>query len=159
MVGGDKMLTVQGEAEGGLDVHGIGVHAHNADQFQHVAGATRGYSQIQRGNALEFELSTSSNSVYMTIINESGSTICKNHEISRSRNYIINHRGALLDAKKKEKWIDTNGRDHMVTYDDEYGFDTKKFVVIMKISALENTSVTNVGNLLLFTVRLLLPKY
>ena len=124
-VAGDKMLMVQGETGGGFELHGIGINANKAEQFPHVAGATRGYSQILRGNTLEFEASTSSNSVYMTIIKESGSTICKNQEISRSRNYIINHRGGLLDAKKKEKWIDTNGRDHMITYDITNKYDTK----------------------------------
>jgi hypothetical protein len=127
-VAGDKMLKVQGETGGGVDVHSIGVNVHNAEQFQHIAGATRGYSQIQRGNTLQFESSTSSNSVYMTIISAYGVTICKNHEIGRSRNYIIDRRGALLDAKKKKMWIDTNGHDHMVTCveGDEYGFDTKE---------------------------------
>ena len=125
-VAGDKMLKVQGERGGGVDVHTIGVNLHKAEKFQHIAGATRGYSQIQLGNTLQFEPSTSSNSVYMTIINAYGSTICKNHEIGRSRNYIIDRRDALLDAKKKKMWIDANGCDHMLTYvvDDEYGFDT-----------------------------------
>ena len=125
-IAGDKMLMVQGETGGGFDMHGIGVNAHNAEHFEHVAGATRGYSQIQRGNTLAFEASTSSNSVYMTIINESGSTICKNHEISRSRNYIINHRGALLDAKKKNKWIDMTGCNHVISNDDIGEYDTER---------------------------------
>ena len=124
-VAGDKALKVKGETGGGLDVHGVGVNAHKAQEVQHVHGATRGYTQIQRGNTLEFELSTSSNSVYLTIMSDSGSKICKNHEISKSRNYIINKRGALLDAKKKEKWIDTNGRDHVVSDDDTDNANTK----------------------------------
>ena len=118
-VAGDKALKVQGATEGGINVHRIGVNTQNAEQLQHVAGATRGYSQIQRGNTLEFELSTSSNSVYMTIVSESGAEICKTHEITKSRNYIINRRGGLLGAKMKNKWKDKNGCDHMVTYYDE----------------------------------------
>jgi hypothetical protein len=62
----------------------------------------------------------------MTVISVPGRTICKNHEISKSSNYIINRRGGLLDAKKKKKWIDTNGRNHMLTYDDNNGGDAKE---------------------------------
>ena len=89
----------------------------------YMAGATRGYSQIQVGNTLEFQLSTSSNSVYMTIISESRGTICKNHEITENRKYIITNHNALVDGKKKKMWIDTNGRDHMVAYDSAYNND------------------------------------
>ena len=103
---------VQGKTGGGVDIHNIGVNAHKDEQFKHIAGATRGYSHIQRGNTLEFEPSTSSNSVYMTIMSVYGFTICKNHEIGRSRNYIIDCHGALLVAKKKKMWIDTTGHDH-----------------------------------------------
>ena len=94
--------------------------AHAAEYVPHMAGATRGYSQIQKGNTLEFLLSTLSNSVYMTIINESGDTICKSHEITEDRNYIITNRNALVDGNKKNMWIDTKGRDHMVAYDNAY---------------------------------------
>ena len=102
-VAGDKVLKVQSEAGDGVGVYGIEFNANSSFQYKHVAGATRGYSQIQSGNTLKFRLSTSSNSVYMTVISESGRIICKNHEISKSCNYIINRRGGLLDAKKKEK--------------------------------------------------------
>ena len=115
---GDKSMKVQGETGGGLGVHGIGVKAHKTARFKNVVGATRGYSQIQSGNTLEFGTSTSSNSVYLTVIKEPGFTICKNHEISKSRNYIINNRGALMNAKKKEKWIDTTGHNHVISNDD-----------------------------------------
>jgi hypothetical protein len=125
-VAGDKALVVQGATGGSVDVHGVGVNTHKAEQVQHVAGATPGYSQIQIGNTSEFELSISSNSVYMTILSETGRTIYKNHEIGRSRNYIINRHDALLNAKKNQKWIDTNGRNHMVTYDDEDGLNKKE---------------------------------
>jgi hypothetical protein len=47
----------------------------------------------------------------MTIINESGDTICKSHEITEDRNYIITNRNALVDGNKKNMWIDTKGRD------------------------------------------------
>jgi hypothetical protein len=122
-IAGDKALKVQGTTAGGLDVHGIGVNAQNAAQVQHVAGATRGYSQIQKGNTLEFESSTSSNSVYMTVICESGRLICKNHEITKSRNYILTKFGALVDAKQNNIWIDKNGSDHKVAYDCEWDDD------------------------------------
>ena len=125
-VAGDKVLQVQTEVGGGVGVQGVGVNAHLAANFKHIAGATRGYSEIQSGNTLKFRLSTSSNSVYLTVISVSGHTICKNHEISKSSNYIINRRGGLLDAKKKKKWIDTNGRNHMLTYDDTNGGDSKE---------------------------------
>lgn len=55
----------------------------------------------------------------MTVISASGRQICKNHEITKNRNYILTIRSALVDAKQNEMWIDTNGRDHMVTYDNE----------------------------------------
>jgi hypothetical protein len=51
-VAGDKALKVKGETGGGLDVHGVGVNAHKAQEVQHVHGATRGCTQIQRGNTL-----------------------------------------------------------------------------------------------------------
>jgi len=111
-VAGDKALKVQGERGGGLDVHGIGVNAHKDEHVQHMAGATWGYSQIQRGNTLEFELSTSSNSVYMTVIGASGRQICKNHEITKNRNYILTIRSALVD-RHKWTWSYGNIRQRM----------------------------------------------
>ena len=122
-VAGDKMLKVQGETGGGFGVQGIQVTGHTTGQYKYLHGATRGFSQIQIGNTLEFELSTSSNSVYMTVFKERKPPqhhICKNHEITRNRNYIINRDGALLDAKKNKQWIDTTGRYHIVTKDDKY---------------------------------------
>jgi hypothetical protein len=113
-VAGDKALVVQGVTGGSVDMPGVGINTHKTEQVQHVAGITPGYSQIQRGNTLEFELSTSSNSVYMTVLSENGRTICKNHEIGRSRNYIIDRFDALLNANKNQKWIDTKGFNHMV---------------------------------------------
>ena len=41
---------MQGATGGSVDVHGVGVNTHKAEQVQHVAGATPGYSQIQIGN-------------------------------------------------------------------------------------------------------------
>jgi hypothetical protein len=113
-VAGDKALVVQGVTGGSVDMPGVGINTHKTEQVQHVAGITPGYSRIQRGNTLEFELSTSSNSVYMTVLSGTGGTICKNHEIGRSRNYIIDRFDALLNAKKNQKWIDTKGFNHMV---------------------------------------------
>ena len=55
----------------------------------------------------------------MTVITETNGPICQNHEIGTSRNYIINRRDALLNATKNKMWIDTDERNHMVTYDDE----------------------------------------
>ena len=116
-IAGDKALKEQGTIGSGLNVYSIGFNSQNAAHFHHVAGATRGYSQIQKGNTLEFESSTSSNSVYMTIICESGRLICKNHEITKSRNYLLTKFGALVDAKQNQMWIDKNESDHKVTYD------------------------------------------
>ena len=125
-VAGDKALKVQGEIHGGLGVPGISFNAHEDEHVQYMAGATRGYSQIQRGNTLEFEVSTSSKSVYMTVINVSGREICKNHEITKNRNYIITSCSALVDAKQNDMWIDKDERNHKVPYDnnikDDKGF-------------------------------------
>ena len=112
---GDKALKVQEEIGGGIGVHSIGINAHKTEKIHHISVGIRGYTQIQSGNSLEFELSTSSKGVYMTIIMDPDSIICENHEISRSRNYIIDDRGGLLDAKKNKKWIDTDNRDHRVS--------------------------------------------
>ena len=83
-----------------------------------AAEARRGYSQIQEGNTLQFKSRTSSNSVYMTVFSDSCGIICTNHEITEDANYIITKRNALVEGKKRNMWIDTNGRDHMVAYDD-----------------------------------------
>ena len=111
---GDQALMKQGVTGGSLDEHDKGVNTHKAEQVQHIAGATPDYLEIPKGNALEFESSTPSNRVFMTVINENDRTICNTHEIGTSRNYIIDHNDALLNAKKNKKWIDTKGRDHEV---------------------------------------------
>ena len=95
-VAGDKMLNVQGETGDGVDVPDIEDNVHIAEQLQHIDEKTRDCSQIQRGNTLQFESITSSKCVYMTIISESGSTICENYEIDKSCNYIIDLHGNLL---------------------------------------------------------------
>ena len=89
-----------------------------AEDVHHMTEARRGCSQIQEGNTLQFQSRTSSNSVYMTVISESCGIICTNHEITEDANYIITKRNALVEGKKRNMWIDTNGRDHMVAYDD-----------------------------------------
>ena len=93
-----------------------------------VQGTTGGCTEIQKGNTLKFELRPSSKNVYMTVYSETknGRTICKNYEIDTSSNYIINRRGSLSYAKKNQKWIDTDGCNHMVTYDDEDGLKKKR---------------------------------
>ena len=119
-VAGDKILMVNEQRGANIGVPGVVVvGAQKANQYQHESGASRGYTQIQSGNTLRFEASTSSNSVYMTIVSETEQQICKNHEISNNRNYIIDCNDGLLEAKQKDVWTDTNGRNHLPSYDDE----------------------------------------
>jgi hypothetical protein len=96
------------------------------DQTLMKQEATPDYVVIPIGNTLELVSSTPSNNMYMTVMSDTGHTICKTHEIGISTNYIINSHEALLNAEKNKKWIDTDGRDHMVTYDDEDGLIKKK---------------------------------
>ena len=72
------------------------------------------YTVVKRGYGLEFEASTSSDSVYMTIIDESDNAICIKKEITKHSNYIIDDQDALLKAKQNEKWIDTKGYNHYI---------------------------------------------
>ena len=125
-VDGDQTLMKQGATGGSPDVHDIGVNTPKAEQVQHIAEATPDYFVIPIGNTLELVSSTPSNNMYMTVMSDTGHTICKTHEIGISTNYIINSHEALLNAEKNKKWIDTDGRDHMVTYDDEDGLIKKK---------------------------------
>ena len=106
---GDTALKVQGTTGGSFDIYGIGCTLHKYEHFHHIDVATPGYKEIQIGNTLEFELRPSSKSVYMTVMSEikNGRKICESLQISGSRNYIINRHGALLDAKKNQKWIDS----------------------------------------------------
>ena len=117
-ISGDKALRVQGAIGGGVDVQGVGINVHHSEKIQHKAGATRGYTQIQRGNMFDMDVRTSSKSAYMSIISVSVGLICKNHEICKNRNYIITKHDALLNAKSKEIWKDKTGRNHMVVYND-----------------------------------------
>ena len=120
---GDEALIKQGATGGSLDVHDSGVNTHKAEQVQHIAGESPDYLSIPKGSTLEFESSTPSNRVFMTVINENGRTICNTHEIGTSRNYIIDHHDALLNAKKNKKWMDTNGRNHEVLCSEPRSFD------------------------------------
>ena len=122
----DQTLMKQGATGGSPDVHDIGFNQHKAEQVQHIAEATEDYVLIPKGNTLELESSTPSNSVYLTVVSKTGRTICQTLEIGTSTNYIINRHEALLNAEKNQKWIDTNGRNHMVTYDDEDGLNKKR---------------------------------
>lgn len=130
----DQTLMKQGATGGSPDVHDIGVNTHKTEQVQHIAEATEDYVQISKGNTLTLESSTPSNSIYMTVRRETGRAICQTLEIGTSTNYIINRHEALLNAEKNQKWIDTDGCNHMVTYDDEDGLKKKKNVVIITIS-------------------------
>ena len=116
----------QGATGGSPDVHDVGVNTHKAEQVQHTAEAAKDYVLIPKGNTLELESSTPSNSIYMTVLCETGRAICQTLEIGTSTNYIINRYEALLNAEKNQKWIDTNGCNHMVTYDDEDGLNEKE---------------------------------
>ena len=126
---GDQALMKQGATGGSLDVHDSGVNTHKAEQVQHIAGATPCYTIIKKGNTVEFESSTPSNRVFMTVYKENGPTICDTHEIGTSRNYIIDRHGALLNAKKNQKWIDTNGRDHKVPCSESFSFCDEQYVM------------------------------
>ena len=119
---------MQGTTGSSFAAYGIECTVQKEEKFQFIDVRTPGYTEIQIGNTLEFELKPSSKSVYMTIKNKikEGDNICKSHEIIRSRNYIINRNGALLDAKKNQKWIDTDGCNHMVTHDDEDALNKKR---------------------------------
>ena len=101
---------------------------HKTQLFRHVDAATPGYTEIQKGNTLKFELRPSSKNVYMTVYSETkkGGKICENYEIDTSSNYIINRYDSVSYAEKNQKWIDTNGCNHMVTYDDEDGLNKKR---------------------------------
>ena len=115
------MVTLHEKVGAGVGVQGIvDINAFKASQYEYASGATRGYSRILVGNTLPFEVSTSSNGVYMTIISEAGPIICKNHEICKSRNYILDRRDGLLVAKGKKSWIDKDGCSHMVSAKDIY---------------------------------------
>ena len=125
----DQTLMKQGATGGSPDVHDIGVNTHKAEQIQHTAEATPVYRQIRKGNTLELESSTPSNSIYMTVLCDTGRTICKTHEIGTSTNYIINRHDALLNAEKNQKWIDTNGRDHKVPCSESFSFCDEQYVM------------------------------
>jgi hypothetical protein len=125
-VDNDQTLMKQGATGGSPDVHDIGDNTHKAEQVQHTAEATPTYNIIRKGNTLALESSTPSNSIYMTVLCDTGRTICKTHEIGTSTNYIISSHDALLNAEKNQMWIDTNGCNHMVTYDDEDGLNKKE---------------------------------
>ena len=117
---GDHALVKQGATGGD------GVKTHKDEQIQHIAAAITDYIVIPKGNTIELESNTSSNSIYLTVLRENGRTICKTHEIGTSRNYIIDRHEALLNAERNEKWIDTNGRNHMEQYDDEDALNKKE---------------------------------
>ena len=123
---GDKTWKVKGATGGGLGIFGFVFNAYTAKHVYHTNVATPGYSEIKIGNTLEFELRPSSKRVFMTVINEIDCTICKSHEILRSRNYIIDRHDSLLEAKKNKKWIDTNGRDHEVPCPELFSFYGKQ---------------------------------
>ena len=123
---GDKEYKVEGATGGGVDVHDFKFHAYISKHVYHTNVAIPGYSEIQIGNTLEFELRPSSKSVCMTVINKNDRIICENHEITRSRNYIIDHHDALLNAKKNKMWIDTKGRDHEVFCSESPSFYDKQ---------------------------------
>ena len=118
---GDTTLKVQGDTTSTFAVKDTKGSVRTTEQFRHKDLTTPGYTEIQKGNTLKFELMPSSKSVYMTVFSdiENGRKICENYQISRSSNYIINSEGAILNAEKNQKWIDTSGRNHMVTHDDE----------------------------------------
>jgi hypothetical protein len=120
---GVAALNVQGTAGGSLDIYSKFVNIHWQKDFKLdiLDVTTPGYTEIQIGNALEFELRSSSKRVYMTVISQikNGRNICENKEIRRSQNYILNSNGALLLAKKNKKWIDTDGNKHRVPNEDE----------------------------------------
>jgi hypothetical protein len=122
----DQTLMKQGATRGSPDVHDIGFNQHKAEQVQHIAEATEDYELIPKGNTSELKSRHSLSSIYMTVLSDTGRTICKTHEIGTSTNYIINRHEALLNAEKNQKWIDTNGCNHMVTYDDEDGLNKKR---------------------------------
>ena len=111
---GDKALKVKGAIGGSVGMFDTVLKVYKTKHVDHTKAETPGYSEIQGGNTLEFELRPSSKSVYMTVmsVTKNGRAICENHEITRSRNYIIDRQDALLNAKKNKKWIDAKGRNH-----------------------------------------------
>jgi hypothetical protein len=99
---GDTALKVQGDTIRSFSVKNTIGTVHKTEQFRHIDVTTPGYTEIQTGNTLKFELMPSSTSIYTTIISEieNGHNICENQQISRSSNYIINRDGALLMQKR-----------------------------------------------------------
>ena len=114
---GDTALKVQGTTGGIFSMKNTKGTVHKTQPFRRVDVTTPGYTEIQKGNTLKFELRPSSKNVYMSVYSEirNGHKICENYEIDTSSNYIISRCGYLKYAEKNQKWIDTNGCNHMLT--------------------------------------------